>query len=152
MKFQKDFEDLCASLNGQNVDYLIVGGYALAFHGAPRFTGDLDIFIRPTTGNANKLVAALHDFGFRQTPVQPDDLLCERKVLELGRQPVQAHIMAFISGVSWEGAWESRQLGAYGGAPVYFLGREAFIANKLATGRAKDLADIEALREPGSRE
>jgi hypothetical protein len=58
MEFQRDFEDLCASLNGRNVDYLIVGGYALAFHGAPRFTGDLDIFIRPTTENVSRLLAA----------------------------------------------------------------------------------------------
>jgi hypothetical protein len=150
MEFQKDFEDLCASLNGRNVEYIVVGGYALAFHGAPRFTGDLDIFIRPTSGNVNNLLAALHDFSFRDTPVHPDDLLGERKILELGRQPVQVHIMASISGVSWEEAWESRQLGAYGSAPVHFLGREAFIANKRAVGRAKDLADIDALREPGS--
>jgi hypothetical protein len=152
MEFQRDFEDLCASLNGRNVDYLIVGGYALAFHGAPRFTGDLDIFIRPTTENVSRLLAALNDFGFREAPVRPDDLLRERKMLELGRQPVQVHIMAWISGVFWETAWESRQLGAYGSAPVCFLGREAFIANKRAVGRPKDLADIEALGEPLSGE
>jgi hypothetical protein len=152
MEFQKDFEDLCASLNGRNVDYIIVGGYALAFHGAPRFTGDLDIFIRPTTQNVNQLLAALHDFGFHETPVLPEDLLRERRVLELGRHPVQVHIMASISGVSWERAWESREAGDYGSAPVYFLGREAFIANKRAVGRAKDLADIEALGALGSGE
>jgi hypothetical protein len=148
MEFQKDFEDLCASLNGPNVDYIIVGDYALAFHGVPRFTGGLDIFIRPTSENANKLLVALHDFGFHETPVDPYDLLRECKVLELGRQPVEVHIMASISGVSWEAAWDSRQLGAYGSVPVYFLGREAFIVNKRAVGRAKDLADIEALTEP----
>jgi hypothetical protein len=105
MEFHKDFEDLCASLNARGVDYLIVGGYALAFHGAPRFTGDLDIFVRPSSDNVTKLLAALRDFGFRETPVDPDELLLERKVLELGRQPVQAHIMASISGVTWETAW-----------------------------------------------
>ncbi|MGC9971676.1 MAG: hypothetical protein ABSE56_13930 [Bryobacteraceae bacterium] len=150
MELQKDFEDLCASLNGRNVDYIVVGGYALAFHGAPRFTGDLDIFIRPTTENTIRLLAALHDFGFGESEVHPDDLLCARTILELGRRPVQVHIMASISGVSWEAAWESRQLGAYGSAPVYFLGRDAFIANKRAVGRPKDLADIEALHESGS--
>ena len=152
MEFQKDFEDLCASLNARNVDYIIVGGHALAFHGAPRFTGDIGIFVRPTTENVGKLATALHDFGFRETAFHPDDLLRERKILELGRQPVQVHIMATISGVSWETAWESRQLGAYGSAPVHFLGRAAFIANKHAVGRTKDLADIEALGEAGSGE
>jgi hypothetical protein len=148
MEFQKDFEDLCVLLNGRKVEYVIVGGYALAFHGAPRFTGDLDIFIRPTEDNVSKLLAALNDFGFGEAQVQPCDLLQHGKILELGRQPVQVHIMASISGVSWEQAWESRQSGTYGSAAICFLGRDAFIRNKRATGRAKDLADIEALREP----
>jgi len=148
VEYQRDFEDLCASLNGRNVEYVIVGGYALAFHGAPRFTGDLDIFVRPAQENLERLVAALGDFGFGQTRVDPDELLRQRRILELGRQPVQVHIMASISGVSWEEAWASRQEGKYGDTPARFLGREAFIANKRATGRAKDLADIEALRSP----
>jgi len=150
MDFQKDFEDLCVSLNGHNVEYVIVGGYALAFHGAPRFTGDLDIFVRPTEDNVSKLLAGLKDFGFREARVQPGDLLCEGRILELGRQPVQVHIMASISGVPWDEAWESKRPGKYGIASVFFLGREAFLKNKRASGRAKDLADVEALREPGS--
>jgi hypothetical protein len=149
MEIQKDFEDLCASLNAHNVDYLVVGGYALAFHGAPRFTGDLDIFLRPTPENVNKLAAALRDFGFRGSDIHPDDMLRERTLLQLGRPPLQVHIMSSLTGVSWETAWESRQLGAYGGVPVCFLGRQAFIANKRAIGRAKDLADIEALEDRG---
>jgi len=150
VELQKDFEDLCVSLNGRSVEYVIVGGYALAFHGAPRFTGDLDIFIRPTEDNVRKLIATVRDFGFREPQVTSEDLLRHRKILQLGRQPVQVHIMAFISGVSWEAAWESRELGAYGSVPVFFLGREAFVANKRALGRTKDLADIEALLGPGS--
>jgi hypothetical protein len=152
MELQNDFEDLCASLNGRSVDYLIVGGYALAFHGAPRFTGDIDIFVRPALDNIHSLLTALGDFGFRESPVRPVDLLCEGKILELGRPPVQVHIMASITGVSWETAWQSRQPGEYGKAPVYYLGREAFLANKKAAGRAKDLADIEALGESRDRD
>jgi hypothetical protein len=152
VELQKDFEDLCVSLNGRSVEYVIVGGYALAFHGAPRFTGDLDIFIRPTEDNIDRLIRALRDFGFRQPQFDPNDLLQRRKILELGRQPVQVHIMAFISGVPWETAWDSRQSATYGNTPVSFLGREAFIANKRAVGRAKDLADIEALLGPSSHD
>jgi hypothetical protein len=148
MEFQKDFEDLCVSLNARSVEYLVVGGYALAFHGSPRYTGDLDLFIRPSADNVRKLLAALHDFGFRNPQVDPDDLLLRRQVLELGRPPVQVHIMASITGVTWEEAWASRQPGAYGHAAVSFLGRDALLANKQATGRAKDLADIAALRRP----
>ena len=125
MEFQKDFEDLCVSLNGNDVEYVIVGGYALAFHGAPRFTGDLDILAGPTEDNVGRLLAALKDFGFRDARVQPGDLLREAKFLELGRQPVQVHIMASISGVPWEEAWESKQPGKYGFLSVFFLGREA---------------------------
>jgi hypothetical protein len=152
MELQNDFEDLCASLNGRSVDYLIVGGYALAFHGAPRFTGDIDIFVRPAPDNIDRLLTALGDFGFRESPVRPEDLLCEGKILELGRPPVQVHIMASITGVSWETAWQSRQPGAYGRVSVYYIGREAFLANKRAVGRAKDLADIEALGAPRDRD
>jgi hypothetical protein len=152
MELQKDFEDICASLNGRAVNYLIVGGYALAFHGAPRFTGDIDIFVQPTPDNIANLLAALDDFGFKGSTARAEDLLRYGKILELGRQPVQVHIMASISGVSWETAWESRQPSAYGRVPVNFIGRDPFIANKRATGRAKDLADIEALGEPGKAE
>ena len=152
MELQKDFEDLCASLNGRDVSYLIVGGYALAFHGAPRFTGDIDIFVQPTADNISNLLASLGDFGFKGSLARPEDLLHEGSILELGKQPVQVHIMASISGVSWETAWQSRQPGAYGNTPVNFIGRDAFIANKRAAGRAKDLADIEALGEPGKAE
>ena len=95
-----------------------------------------------------KLLAALHDFGFRNPPVSAGDLLQTRQILELGRPPVQVHIMAFVTGVSWEEAWVSREPGGYGNAPVHFLGREAFLANKQATGRPKDLGDIAALRRP----
>lgn len=150
MELQKDFEDLCASLNGRNVDYLIVGGYALAFHGAPRFTGDLDIFVRPEPDNLARLVLALRDFGFHQTATLAEHLLSEGKILELGRPPVQVHMLASITGVSWETAWLSREAGTYGAQSVYFIGREAFIVNKRAAGRAKDLADLEALGDPGS--
>ncbi|HSW48685.1 MAG TPA: hypothetical protein VLH09_00855 [Bryobacteraceae bacterium] len=147
MELQKDFEELCASLNGRDVSYLIVGGYALAFHGAPRFTGDVEIFVQPTLENIARLLAALGDFGFGGSLAKPEDLLSENKILELGRPPVQVHIMASITGVSWDEAWKSCKAGTYGGAPVKFIGRDAFIANKRATGRAKDLADIESLGE-----
>jgi hypothetical protein len=81
MEIQKDFEDLCVSLNAQNVDYVVVGGYALAFHGASRFTLNLDILIRPTPENVNQLAVAPRDFGFRGPYTGLDDLLRERTLL-----------------------------------------------------------------------
>jgi len=151
MDWQKDFADLFALLNRHGVEFLVIGGYALAFHGAPRYTGDIDLFIRPTTDNAEKLLLCLEEFGFRASGLVAADMLEDRKVLELGRPPVQVHVMAAISGVSWRDAWESRVPGGYGDTPLFFIGREALIINKRATGRTKDLADIEALNPPDDR-
>ena len=146
-EFHKDFRDLCALLNVAKVEFLIVGGYAVAFHGAPRFTGDLDIFVRPDREQVTRLINTLSEFGFPTDEISPEYLLSQKKILQLGHTPVQVHVMTSITGVSWSDAWASREAGAYGDAPVFFLGRSALIANKSATGRSKDLADAEALRQ-----
>lgn len=149
MVFQKDFHDLCALLNEENVDYLIVGAYAVAFHGAPRATGDFDILIHPESEHVARLLRAVKRFGFPSEEVTPEDLLARSKILQLGRSPVQIHIMTSISGVSWEDAWKSRESAMYSGLPVLVIGRSALLANKTAAGRAKDVADVEALRRKG---
>jgi hypothetical protein len=92
------------------------------------------------------MLRVLADFGFPSTETSADHLLSQNKMLQLGRIPVQVHVMTDITGVSWPQAWESREGGSYGGVAVFFLGRSALIANKSATGRPKDLADVEALR------
>ncbi len=148
MDVQKDFADLCSLLNAQGVEFLIVGGYAVAFHGAPRFTGDLDILIRPDIHQVDRMLNALREFGFPAHEITADYLLEQQKILQLGKIPVQIHLMTNISGVPWDDAWRSRRTGAYGTIPVFFIGREALIANKRATGRIKDLADVEALQRP----
>ena len=149
MNVEKDFADLCSLLNANRVEYLVIGGYAVAFHGAPRFTGDLDLLIRPDSASAARALEAVREFGFPSESVAPDYLLEQRKILQLGRVPVQVHIMTSVTGLDWETAWASRVLGSYGGVPVYFIGREALLANKRASGRAKDLADVEALEKKG---
>jgi hypothetical protein len=141
------FADLCSLLNARGIEYLIIGGYAVAFHGAPRFTGDLDILVHPSAGQVGSALDALKEFGFPTQDLSPEYLLTQEKILQLGRVPVQVHVMTNISGLSWEAAWESRQPGKYGDVAVFFIGREALMANKRASGRAKDLADIEALGE-----
>ncbi len=149
MDLPKDFSEFCALLNARNVDFLIVGGYAVAFHGAPRFTGDLDIFVRPTAEQVKALLAAIHDFGFPVDEVSPEDLLTAKRILQLGRVPVQIHIMAEISGVTWDEAWSARLPGTYGGIPVFYIGFANLRLNKQASGRPKDLADLDALRRIG---
>lgn len=148
MDLAPDFDEFTACLNAHGVEFVIVGAYALAFHGAPRFTGDLDVLVRPTVENARRLIRALHEFGFPVADLTPEAVADQRRMLELGVPPVQIHVMSAISGVEWEEAWADRSEGPFGRQTVPFLGRETFLRNKRAAGRPKDLADIDALR-PG---
>ena len=147
MAVQPDFRDLLALLNEHRVDYLIVGGYALAFHGAPRFTGDIDIFVRPDSENAARVLDALAAFGFRFPNLTAEDFESPNKVVQLGVPPVRIDIITSISGVSWDEAEAAKEPGTFGDVPVAYIGRQAFIKNKRSAGRKKDLADIEALDE-----
>jgi hypothetical protein len=147
MEVQPDFRDLLALLNEHKVEYLIVGGYALAFHGAPRFTGDIDIFVRPAVENARRVLDALAAFGFRFANLTAADFENLNKVVQLGVPPVRIDLITSISGVSWEEAEASKEPGTFGSVPVSYIGRQQYIKNKRAAGRKKDLADIEALGE-----
>lgn len=147
MEVQKDFKELLELFNGHNVEYMIVGAYALAYHGAPRFTGDIDIFIHPSPENAQKILSALADFGFGSLNLKIEDFKNPNSVVQLGVPPVRIDIITSITGVDWEEADKGKIEGLYGDVPVCFLGREQYIANKRAVGRKKDLADIESLGE-----
>ena len=147
MEVQKDFRDLLALFNVHKVEYLIVGGYALAFHGAPRFTGDIDIFVEPDAHNAERILKALIEFGFGSLNLTVEDFSLPDKVVQLGVPPVRVDLVTAITGVSWKEAFDGRMPGIYGDIPVYFIGRNEFTANKRAVGRKKDLADLEALGE-----
>jgi hypothetical protein len=151
MDLAPDFDEFIGFLTVHGVEFVVVGAYALAFHGAPRFTGDLDILVRPTLDNANRLLAAIEAFGFPVRDLRPDALVDRRRMLQMGVPPVQIHVMSAISGVAWDEAWSGRMEGALGRHSVQFLGREAFLRNKRAAGRPKDLADIDAL-ESGTDE
>ena len=149
MDLYKDFADLCSLLNAKAVEYLIVGGHAVAFHGAPRYTGDLDFLVGPSIENVTRMLNAIREFGFPSADLAPEYLIEQQKIVQMGHVPVQVHIMTRISGVSWDEAWNSREAGAYAGVPVFFIGRTPLVMNKLSTGRTKDRADVEALaRKP----
>jgi len=147
MEVQKDFRDLLELLNAHSVEYMIVGAYALAFHGAPRYTGDMDILVKPDPKNAQRIMSALNDFGFGSVGLVAADFETEDKVVQLGFLPVRVDIVTSITGVSWKEAMSGRVEGMYGDLPVYYIGREQFISNKRALARKKDLADIEVLGE-----
>ena len=147
MEVQEDFKELLELFNVHKVKYLIVGGYALAYHGAPRYTGDIDIFVKPDTENALCVLKALNEFGFGSVDLKEEDFRSPNKVVQLGYPPVRIDIITSISGVSWDQAFKEREKGKYGNVPVYFIGRERYILNKRASGIKKDLADLEALGE-----
>jgi hypothetical protein len=147
MEVQQDFRDLLALFNKHKVDYIIVGAYALGFHGAPRYTGDLDVFVRPDPVNAGSIMQALHEFGFGSVGLTAADFEERGKVVQLGFPPVRVDIITSITGVSWEQARLGRVKGLFGDLTVHYIGRDDFIANKRALGRKKDMADLEAVGE-----
>ena len=147
MEVQTDFKELLELFNGHKVEYMIVGAYALAFYGVPRFTAAIDIFVHPSPENAKKILSALTDFGFSSMNLTIEDFQNPNAVVQLGVPPVRIDIITSITGVTWEDADKGKQEGLYGDVSVHFLGKEQYITNKRATGRKKDLADLESLGE-----
>jgi hypothetical protein len=147
MEIHTDFKELLELFNKHKVEYLVVGGYALAFHGAPRFTADIDLFVRPDQENAERILAALDEFGFGSLDLSEDDFTTQGQIIQLGVPPIRIDIITSVSGVSWEKATLDKVPGQYDQTPVFFIGREDFITNKKSTGRKRDIADIEALGE-----
>ncbi len=144
-KIPQDFKELLELLNSHKVEYLVVGGYALAFHGAPRFTGDIDLFVKPEDANAKRILSVLNEFGFGSLNFSESDFTSPDNVVQLGVPPVRVDIMTSLTGVSWEKAQADKIRGSYGTTSVFFISKKDLIANKKAIGRNKDLADIEAL-------
>ncbi len=147
MEVQQDFRDLLELFNKYKVDYIIVGAYALGFHGAPRYTGDLDVFVKPDHITAERIMQALNEFGFGTVGLTAGDFVKEGKVVQLGVPPVRIDIITSITGVQWEQAQAGRVEGWFGDLRVCYIGRDDFIANKRALGRKKDIADLEAVGE-----
>jgi len=147
MEVQQDFKELLKLFNAHKVEYVIVGGYALAFHGSPRYTGDIDILVKPGEENGQRVLEALEKFGFGSIGIEKSDFMCQNKVVQLGVPPVRIDIITSISGVSLVEAFAGALEGKYGDIPVLYIGRDQFISNKRAIGRLKDLSDLEALGE-----
>lgn len=132
-------------MDARNVNALIVGGYAVAFHAKPRFTKDIDLFVEPTADNAQRLLLALKDFGFGDVDLSIQDFTTPGRVVQLGVAPNRVDLVTAIDGVTFAEAWAGRVSGHFGRAPVFYLGRSELVRNKRATGRAQDLADLETL-------
>jgi hypothetical protein len=138
----RDFSDMLSALSAGDVEFLVVGAHALAAHGRPRATGDLDIWVRPTPANAKRAWKALAEFGAPLRDLQVEDLSRADVVLQIGLPPCRIDILTTIDGVEFEQAWPRRITIDLGGQAVPVIGREDLIANKRATGRPRDAADL----------
>jgi predicted nucleotidyltransferase len=136
---------MLSALSDAGVEFLIVGAHALAAHGAPRATRDLDIWVNPTPENAARVMKALRAFGAALMDLTEEDLTTPGTVFQIGVDPFRVDILTAISGVAFDEAWKNRLSLDIEGVRMPVLGRQDFIANKRATGRTKDLADIEEL-------
>lgn len=147
MEIQRDYKELLELFNAHKVEYVIVGGYALAFHGAPRFTGDMDLFVKADSKNAKRILAALAEFGMGSVDLSETDFTSGDNIIQLGVPPVRVDIMTSLTGVGWEKAESGKVVSNYGDTEVYFIGKDDFVLNKRTLGRKRDLADLEALEE-----
>ena len=145
MNIQLDFVELLKLLEKHKVDYMIVGGYAVAFHGHPRFTKDIDLFFRINTQNIEKLRQALIEFGFSDNDVPVDAFTTVGNVLTFGVPPVRVDLLNSIDGIEYDSVKSNVVRGVYGGVEVTFIGFEDLIKNKESTSRIKDKGDVEEL-------
>jgi hypothetical protein len=145
MALSKDWREFLELLNSRGVDYVIVGAHSLALHGRPRYTGDLDILVRPTSENAHMLVHILNEFGFAESGFKEADFLQAEQLIQLGRAPTRIDLLTSITGVSSEEAFATKVPAELDGIPVFVLGKDALVRNKLAVGRPQDLADVNVL-------
>jgi len=150
MSVNPDFRDLFAALNAARAEFLIVGGYALAVHGAPRFTKDLDVWVKADPDNAQKVWNALDEFGAPFGDLTLQDLSAPGIVFQMGLPPNRIDIITVIDGVEFHEAWEHRVPSAYGDQPVMVIGIDDLIRNKEATGRPQDRLDAQTLRQSRS--
>jgi hypothetical protein len=146
----EDFHDLLAALIAADARFLVVGAHAMAVHGVPRATGDLDLWIDREPRNADRVWRALTRFGapLDALGITRSDLERPHVVIQLGLPPRRIDLLTDVSGLSFDEAWRDRIAVRIEGVPIPFLGRSALIRNKRATARLKDLADLEALGEP----
>lgn len=145
MELSPDFQEFLRAFVAHDVQFLIVGGYALAAHGHPRYTKDLDVWVWTDHANAERVVAALEDFGFGGLDLTTADFEDPDMVVQLGREPQRIDILTFASGLEFEAAYRRRVIVEVGGLAVPFISVADLRTNKLASGRLRDQADVAEL-------
>jgi len=148
----RDFQDFLRLLNVNAIRYVVIGGYAVAYHGYVRYTGDLDVFVELSANNASRLVSALREFGFDLPQLKPSLFLRKGRIIRLGCEPMRLEILNEIDGVSFEECYRHRRRSRVGNLRINFIALPQLLRNKRASGRQKDLADVEALTARGPHE
>lgn len=142
---EQDFKEFIASLNANKVQYLVVGGYAVAFHGVPRYTKDLDVWINPTEENAVRIISALNDFGFSSLNIQVQDLVVPDQTIQFGYPPIRIDLLTSIDGVKFSDCYPQKTVIEDCGLTIDVIDMENLKKNKKASGRPQDIADLENL-------
>jgi hypothetical protein len=145
MSLSADLREFIELLNSRAVEYVVVGAHSLAFHGRPRYTGDLDILIKPSPENAEKISAVLAEFGFAESEFKAADFVQPDQMIQLGRVPNRIDLMTGITGVATGEVFAKKISAELSGLPVFILSKDLLIQNKRAVARPQDLADIDAL-------
>ncbi|TCZ68863.1 nucleotidyltransferase [Flaviaesturariibacter aridisoli] len=143
--FSPDFREFVALLIAHKAEYLIVGGYAVGIHGHPRYTGDLDIWLNATPENAERIIACLNEFGFGSFGLKEADFTKSGNVIQLGYPPLRIDLLTSIDGVSFPEAYQNRKMVAIDGLQVAFISYQDLLRNKAASGRPRDMDDIDQL-------
>ncbi len=145
MRVEKDYEEFLGLLNKYQVKYCIIGAYAVAVWGYPRYTKDIDILIEPTKENAKRIISAIREFGIKSQDLTEEDFIKKNRVIQLGYEPVRIDILTSVEGVSFSTVWKNRIEEFYGKEKVYFIGLKELIKIKKKVARPQDLADLEEL-------
>jgi hypothetical protein len=147
-----DFVEFIASLNGHRVRYLLIGGYAVAFHARPRATKDVDVWIDRTPANAKRAQTAIAEFlGEKPASITLEKLLDERTVLILGRSPVRIDVLTSLEGLAFRDAWKGRVQATFGAQPAPYIGLDHLILVKEIAGRPVDREDVRVLKSVRAR-
>ncbi len=145
IELSRDWTEFLSALIARRVRFVLVGGHAVAGHGEPRLTEDLDVFVEPTIANARRLREALATFGFGKVAPTVEELSLPDKIIMLGRKPWRIDILTGIDGVTFRQVWATKVEAEFATKPLYVIGRAALIANKRASARDKDLLDVALL-------
>ncbi len=145
MELNQDFKEFIELLNVNEVEYLVVGGYAVGFHGHPRYTGDIDFWVAISRENAEKIIVVLRDFGMGVLALQAEDFMKEDMIIQIGYEPNRIDILTSVTGISFDDCYSQKVRAEFDEITVDFIDIRNLKKNKAASGRGKDLGDLENL-------